>query len=81
MLPGGTAYQTDVGMCGDYNSVIGMKKEAAINKFTRKMPGARLEPAEEEATTCAVLLETDDRTGLAKKIEPVRVGGRLRETV
>ena len=80
VLPGGTAYQTDVGMCGDYDSVIGMKKEAAINKFTRKMPGARLEPAEAEGTTCAVLLETDDRTGLAKNIEPVRVGGRLRET-
>ena len=80
VLPGGTAYQTDVGMCGDYDSVIGMKKEAAIHKFTRKMPGARLEPAEEEGTACAVLLETDDRTGLAKNIEPVRVGGRLRET-
>ena len=80
VLPGGTAFQSDAGMCGDYDSVIGMKKEAAINKFTRKMPAARLEPAEKEGTACAVLLETDDRTGLAKNIEPVRVGGRLHET-
>jgi len=80
VLPGGTAYQTDVGMCGDYDSVIGMKKEAAINRFTKKLPGERLEPAEKEGTACAVLLETDDETGLAKSIEPVRIGGRLQET-
>ncbi len=80
VLPGGTAYQTDIGMCGDYNSVIGMKKDAAINKFTGKLPGLRLEPAEDEGTACAVFLETDDTTGLAKSIKPVRVGGRLRTT-
>ena len=77
VLPGGTAYQTDAGMCGDYNSVIGMKKEAAVARFIRKMPGEKLEPAEGEATVCAVLVETDDATGLAKSCQPLRIGGGL----
>ena len=77
VLPGGTAYQTDAGMCGDYDSVIGMKKEAAVQRFVRKMPGERLSPAEGEGTMCAALVETDDRTGLAKSIKPIRIGGRL----
>ena len=77
VLPGGTAYQTDVGMCGDYDSVIGMKKEVAIQRFVRKMPGERLSPAEGEGTLCAAIVETDDKTGLAKSIRPIRVGGRL----
>ena len=80
ILPGGTAYQSDVGMCGDYDSVIGMKKEEAINRFTKKLPSERLEPAEAEATLCAVFLETDDATGLAKSIAPLRRGPRLIET-
>ena len=66
VLPGGTAYQTDVGMCGDYDSVIGMKKEGAVLRFIKKMPGDRLAPAEGEGTMCAALVETDDKTGLAK---------------
>ena len=65
VLPGGTAYQTDVGMCGDYDSVIGMKKEIAVQRFVKKMPGERLAPAEGEGTLCAAVVETDDRTGLA----------------
>jgi hypothetical protein len=73
----GTAYQTDAGMCGDYDSVIGMKKEAAISRLVRKMPGERLSPAEGAGTLCAVFVETDDATGLAKRIEPIRLGGRL----
>jgi len=77
ILPRGTAYQTDAGMCGDYDSVIGMKKEAAIAKFIRKIPGEKLSPAEGEGTLCGVFVETDDATGLAKRIEPVRLGGRL----
>jgi hypothetical protein len=77
VLPGGTAYQSDAGMCGDYDSVIGMKKEPAIARFVRKMPGERLTPAENEATVCGVFVETDDRTGLALRAEPVRLGGRL----
>jgi metallophosphoesterase (TIGR00282 family) len=77
ILPGGTAYMTDAGMCGDYDSVIGMEKNAAVAKFVRKMPGERLTPAEGPATICGAFVETDDLTGLAKRISPVRVGGRL----
>jgi metallophosphoesterase (TIGR00282 family) len=77
VLPGGTAYQSDAGMCGDYDSVIGMKKEPAIARFVRKMPGERLTPAEGEGTVCGIFVETDDRTGLALRAEPVRLGGRL----
>jgi hypothetical protein len=77
ILPGGTAYQTDIGMCGDYDSVIGMKKAAAIDRFRRKMPGERLAPADGEATLCAVYVETDDATGLARHVAPLRLGGRL----
>ena len=77
MSPRRMAYQTDVGMCGDYDSVIGMKKDVAIQRFVRKMPGERLSPAEGEGTLCGAVVETDDRTGLAKSIRPVRIGGRL----
>ena len=80
VLPGGTAYQTDVGMCGDYDSVIGMKKEGAVLRFIKKVPGERLAPAEGEGTLCAAVVETDDKTGLAKSIRPVRIGGRLPPT-
>ena len=79
ILPRGTAYQTDAGMCGDYDSVIGMKKELSIWKFTRKIPGERMVPAEGEATLCGVLITTDDTTGLATHIESIRVGGRLKQ--
>jgi metallophosphoesterase (TIGR00282 family) len=77
ILPKGTAYQSDAGMCGDYDSVIGMKKEIALTRFRHKGPNERLSPAEGEATLCGVFLVTDDRTGLAKRIEPIRLGGRL----
>jgi metallophosphoesterase (TIGR00282 family) len=80
VLPGGTAYQTDVGMCGDYDSVIGMKKEGAVQRFIRKMPGERLAPAEGPGTLCGAIVETDDKTGLARSVSPVRIGGRLPAT-
>jgi metallophosphoesterase (TIGR00282 family) len=80
VLPGGTAYQTDVGMCGDYDSVIGMKKDIAVQRFLKKMPGERLAPAEGEGTLCAAIVETDDKSGLARSISPLRVGGRLTPT-
>jgi calcineurin-like phosphoesterase len=64
-------------MCGDYDSVIGMKKEPAVLRFIKKVPGERLVPAEGEGTLCAALLETDDKTGLARSIRPIRTGGRL----
>ncbi len=81
IFPGGTAFQSDAGMCGDYDSVIGMTKDNAALRFWRKMPGERLGPAEGEATLCGVFVETDDTTGLALRIEPVRVGGRLKQTM
>jgi len=77
ILPGGTAYQTDAGMCGDYNSVIGMEKTEPLNRFLKKISSGRFEPANGEATVCGVFVESDDKTGLAKTIRPVRLGGRL----
>ncbi len=77
ILSGGTAYQTDAGMCGDYDSVIGMKKQAAMARFVTKMPGERLTPAESTATICGLVVDTDETTGLATRIAPLRLGGRL----
>jgi 2',3'-cyclic-nucleotide 2'-phosphodiesterase len=81
ILPGGTAYQTDVGMCGDYDSVIGMGKDVATQRFLKKVPLPRLEPALGPATLCAILVDLDDATGLATRIEPVRIGGLLSQAV
>jgi metallophosphoesterase (TIGR00282 family) len=81
VLEGGTAYISDAGMCGDYDSVIGMQKAGASIRFWRKVPAERLAPAEGEATMCGVLVETDDATGLARRIEPLRVGGRLSQVM
>jgi 2',3'-cyclic-nucleotide 2'-phosphodiesterase len=81
VLPGGTAFQSDAGMCGDYDSVIGMEKEMSAARFWRKLPGERLHPANGESTVCGVFVETDDTTGLALRIQPVRQGGRLSQTL
>jgi len=81
ILPGGTAFMTDAGMCGDYDSVIGMQKGPASLRFWRKLPGERLAPAEGEATLCGLCVSTDDGTGLARHVAPVRIGGRLSQTV
>ncbi|HUZ62651.1 MAG TPA: TIGR00282 family metallophosphoesterase [Acetobacteraceae bacterium] len=81
ILPGGTAFMSDAGMCGDYDSVIGMAKEGAAARFWKKLPGERLHPADGEATVCGIFVETDDATGLARRIEPVRLGGRLSQTM
>jgi metallophosphoesterase (TIGR00282 family) len=78
ILNGGTAYQTDAGMTGDYDSVIGSKKDVPVLRFTRKMPTDRLSPAEGEGTVCGLFVETDPRTGLALKAGAVRVGPRLK---
>jgi len=77
ILPGGTAFQSDAGMSGDYDSVIGMEKTVAVRRFWTKMPGEKLNPAEGEATVCGLFVATDDTTGLAVRVEPVRLGGRL----
>jgi metallophosphoesterase (TIGR00282 family) len=77
ILSGGTAYMTDAGMTGDYDSIIGMQKEEPLRRFTSGIPSGRFEPAAGAATLSGVAVETDDATGLALKIAPVRVGGRL----
>jgi 2',3'-cyclic-nucleotide 2'-phosphodiesterase len=79
ILSGGTAFQTDLGMCGDYDSVIGMNKEIAVRRQSVKLPGQRNEPADGPGMACGVFVETDDRTGLARRIEPIRVGFGLRQ--
>jgi metallophosphoesterase (TIGR00282 family) len=81
ILPGGTGFQSDAGMCGDYDSVIGMAKEGATLRFWRKMPGEKLGPAEGPATICGVFVETDDQTGRARRVEPLRMGGRLSQAM
>lgn len=77
ILPGGTAYQTDAGMCGDYDSVIGMQKAEPLRRFVTGMSKDRFEPAGGEATLSGLFVETDDSTGLARHVTAVRVGGRL----
>jgi metallophosphoesterase (TIGR00282 family) len=77
ILPGGTGYISDIGMCGDYDSVIGMDKTEPLNRFLRKLPNQRMEPASGPATVSGIAIETDDASGLAVKIGPIRVGGRL----
>jgi calcineurin-like phosphoesterase len=79
VLPGGTAFISDVGMTGDYDSVIGMQKQEPLGRFLRRIATAKFEPANGPATLCAVAVETDDATGLATRIGAVRLGGRLEE--
>ncbi len=79
ILPGGTAYLSDAGMCGDYNSVIGMEKLEPLRRFITGMASGRFEPANGEATLAGVYVETDDRTGKATRIRAVRKGGRLEQ--
>ena len=80
ILPGGTAYQTDAGMCGDYDSVIGMEKTGALDRFRGREGARRLEPATGDGTLCGVFVETDDSTGLARYVASVRQGGDLSGT-
>jgi metallophosphoesterase (TIGR00282 family) len=81
ILPNGTAYITDAGMTGDYDSIIGMQKDEPLRRFTSGIPSARFEPALGVATLSGVAVETDDQTGLALRIAPVRTGGRLEPTL
>ena len=80
ILPHGTAFISDVGMSGDYDSIIGMDKDEPLTRFLRKIRGARFEPALGEATLCALAVETDDATGLARRLGAVRLGGMLEES-
>ncbi len=81
ILPGGTAYLTDAGMCGDYDSVIGMKKGPLVQRAATRLPVERKAPAEGPATMCGVYIESDDVTGLATRVEMIRVGGRLKQAI
>ncbi len=81
ILPGGTAFMSDVGMTGDYNSVIGMAKDEPLQRFTRRIASARFEAASGPATLCAVAVETDPATGLATRVGAVRLGGCLEQAV
>ena len=80
VLEKGTAYITDVGMCGDYTSVLGMTRESAFSHFGF---GQRIawEPAVNKSTLCGVLVEVDTKTNLAKKIRPIILGDTLENTV
>jgi hypothetical protein len=80
VLPGGTAFITDIGMCGDYDSVLGMDKGEPINRFLTKIPRARMEPAMGPATISGVAVEIDDATGLATRVTGLRLGGVLTPT-
>src|SRR6056297_3072872 len=80
ILPGGTAFQTDAGMCGDYLSVIGMDKAEPMRRFVTGMGKERFTPAMGAVTLSGVYVETDDATGRATRIEMVRQGGRLTQT-
>jgi len=79
LLPGGTAYQSDAGMCGDYQSVLGMQPDESIRRFVEKTPGSRLEVATGEGTLSGLAVEIDDATGLAVKVAAVRLGPHLAE--
>ena len=80
ILPAGTAYISDAGMCGDYNSVLGMDIEEPINRFLTKIRKQRFEPVMGEGTLSGLAVEIDDRTGLAIKIKALRLGGVLGST-
>ena len=77
----GTAYQTDIGMCGDYNSVIGMNRDNSLKKFLKDSSAKNHFPALGEATISGLLVTADDETGLAKKVQPIILGGFLQERI
>jgi len=77
ILENGTAYQTDIGMCGDYNSVIGMDKENSVKKFLKDKNAIKHFPSEGEGTLSGIIVETNLETGLAKKVTRLIKGGSL----
>tara|TARA_Y100000816_G_C26088144_1_gene574556 strand:- start:33 stop:839 length:807 start_codon:yes stop_codon:yes gene_type:complete len=78
ILDGGTAYQTDIGMCGDYNSVIGMNKDNSLKKFFKDKDALQHFPSKGEGTLSGIIVEGDHNTGLAKKVKRIIIGGSLR---
>lgn len=81
ILPNGTAYLTDAGMCGCFDSVIGMNKVEPVRRFVTNMANEKYSPEKGEATVCGVMVDTNDTTGLAEKIYMIRYGGRLQESL
>ena len=79
IMPGGTAFMTDAGMTGDYDSVIGMVKDEPLSRFLRKIPGSKFEAAGGPATLSGVAVELDDKTGLAVSVSAVRIGAMLEQ--
>ena len=79
ILPGGTAFMSDVGMTGDYDSVIGMDKDEPLGRFLRRHPVGQVRAGQRPGTLCGLAVETDDSDGLATRSAPVRLGGRLEE--
>ena len=80
ILAKGTAYISDAGMCGDFDSVLGMDKEEPLTRFLTKIPSGRFTPSLGEATLCGLAIDVDDATGLARAVGPLRIGGRLSQT-
>jgi metallophosphoesterase (TIGR00282 family) len=80
VLPGGTAYMSDAGMCGDYNSVLGMEPDEPVHRFLTRLPRERFEPAMGPATVAGLAVEIDDATGLATRCKSLRLGGVLEPT-
>jgi len=80
VLPRGTAYVSDIGMCGDYDSVLGMDPSEPLNRFLTKIPRGRFEPATGPATICGLAVDIDDATGLARRTAALRLGGVLAPT-
>ena len=76
IMKAGTAYQTDAGMCGDYDSVIGMEKNVPIQIFLHKRKTDKMQPASQEATFCGCFIVANQQ-GLASKITPIKLGGIL----
>lgn len=81
ILKGGTALMADAGMCGDFDSIIGVEADEPLNRFLTGIPQGRFTPAEGEATLCGVAIETDAKTGLVTSLSPVRIGGALHQAL
>ncbi len=81
ILKGGTALMADAGMCGDFDSIIGMDADEPLNRFLTGIPRERFTPADGEATLCGIAIETDARTGLTTNIIPIRIGGTLSQSL
>ena len=81
ILKGGTALMADAGMCGDFDSIIGVDAEEPLNRFLTGIANGRFTPAEGEATLCGIAIETDPKTGLTTHVCPVRIGGTLSQSL